>query len=111
MLTKATPPGTATPVGTVIVLPAEVAARASAFDLRQANSHEIKAGIALGERLTGLSLASPEVVSALHEVTGMTAWVTGDPVDGVYLLVPLSPAGLVAVREDTFQPDAPGRTH
>ena len=74
------------------------------FGWRTANEREIPEMIALGEKLIGDRLISSDVLSALHNLTGITAWVFGDPIEGLVISVPLSPEGLDAVQENKFVP-------
>ncbi|MEO9970269.1 MAG: hypothetical protein ABJG15_10710 [Hyphomonadaceae bacterium] len=85
--------------------------RMADFDFRRANRQEITAAMELGEELVKMSLASPSVIAKLHEITEWTAWVTGDPVDGMVLQYPLSPAGEHALRTGTFTPKDPDHDH
>ena len=56
-------------------------------------------------------LASVDAISAMNVQTGMTAWVTGDPVDGIFLTIPLSAEGEAAVRNGSYVPAAPSSEH
>ena len=75
------------------------------FGWRTANAQDIPEMIALGERLINDRLISADVLAALHELTGITAWVFADPIAGLVISVPLSPAGLDAVQENKFVPN------
>lgn len=88
-----------------------VAARAADFGFRHASIAELTEGIRLAEKLMGSSIATPEAVMRMDVVTGMTAWVTGNPVEGIFLVLPLSPAGEQAVREGTYCPADPAPAH
>lgn len=90
---------------------AEVAKRAGDFGFRHAGIADLTAGIQLAESLMGSQIATPEAVARMDIVTGMTAWVTGEPVDGVFLVLPLSPAGEQAVRDGTYVPADPAPAH
>ncbi|MCR9270609.1 MAG: hypothetical protein ACX94B_07885 [Henriciella sp.] len=72
------------------------------FGWRTANAQEIPQMLALGERLVDGQLISPETLTRLHGLTGLTAWVFGDPIEGLVISVPLSPEGLDAVQENRF---------
>ncbi len=72
------------------------------FGWRTANDQEIPQMLALGERLVGDQLISPETLRRLHGLTGLTAWVFGDPIEGLVISVPLSPEGLDAVQANKF---------
>ena len=88
-----------------------VAERAADFGFRHANIAELTAGIALAETLMGSKLATPEAVMRMDIVTGMTGWVTGVPVDGIFFVLPLSPAGEQAVRDGSYNPAEPAAEH
>lgn len=81
------------------------------FGFRRGTRCEIDSAMALGEELVGQKLASPEAIAALDELTEVTAWVTGHPVEGLLLQYPLSPAGELAVRDGIFAPKQPAREH
>lgn len=81
------------------------------FGLRIAESPEVAPAVQLAEELTGSAMAEPLVVSRVHETTGMTAFVTGDPIDGVFLIIPLSERGVETVRSGTFTPGDPRPSH
>ena len=81
------------------------------FGLRVAHSSEIEEMMALGEELLGEKLTRPEIVAQTHDITGLTAWVFGDPIEGLFILVPLSEAGLSAVCEGSFDPSGPDPLH
>ncbi len=86
-------------------------ARAHELGFRRASYPEIIAGLRLAEALTGQDMAAPASIVWLDSLTGMTAWVSGDPVDGVFLTAPLSTAGAEAVRAGTFNPGWPALDH
>ena len=88
-----------------------VAERAGDFGFRHAGMADLAAGVKLAEELTGSPIAAPEAVARMDVVTGMTAWVTGNPVDGVFLVLPLSPAGERAVRDGSYCPADPAPAH
>ena len=71
----------------------------------------IGSALALGESLLGSSLARAEVVSTLDAITQMTVWVTGNPVNGLYLIVPLTEQGRVAVETGEYNPVDPAIRH
>ncbi len=85
--------------------------RAAEFGFRRANRQDLAAGIAIAEKLMGMKIATPEAVLEMDRITGMTAWVTGQPVTGVFLPLPLSAAGEAAVRANTYTPAAPDPAH
>jgi hypothetical protein len=68
-------------------------------------------GLALAERLTGQAMATPASIYWIERLTGMASWVTGEPVDGVFITVPLSEAGVRAVRDGSFVPAWPALEH
>lgn len=88
-----------------------LARRAAEFGFRRASFPDLEAGMALAEQLTGKAMATPASVHWIDALTGMAAWVTGDPVDGVFITVPLSQEGLGAVRDGTFQTSWPALAH
>ncbi|MEZ5998065.1 MAG: hypothetical protein R3B98_05175 [Hyphomonas sp.] len=90
---------------------AQVAARAAAFGFRRAGFEDVVAGVALAEELMGSRIAAAEDVMHMDVVTGMTAWVRGAPVDGVFLTLPLSAEGERAVRTGTYVPAHPDAAH
>lgn len=81
------------------------------FGWRPANEQEIPEMLALGERLINDRLISPETLSHLHDLTGITAWVFGDPVEGLVISVPLTEAGLDAVQDNEFVAKTPDDAH
>lgn len=85
--------------------------RAGEFGFRKASCAELGAGLALAERLTGQAMATAASILWIESLTGMAAWVTGDPVDGVFITVPLSAAGVAAVRDGSFVPASLSLAH
>lgn len=81
------------------------------FGWRPANETEIPEMLALGERLINDRLISPETLAHLHDLTGITAWVFGDPVTGLVISVPLTQAGLDAVQDNEFVAKTPDDAH
>lgn len=81
------------------------------FGWRPANEKEIPEMLALGERLINDRLISPETLAHLHDLTGITAWVFGDPVEGLVISVPLTEAGLDAVQDNEFVAKTPDDAH
>lgn len=67
--------------------------------------------LALGEKLINGSLARPEIVSTVDAITQMTIWMTGDPLAGLYLVVPVTEQGRAAVEDGTFNPGDPALRH
>jgi hypothetical protein len=88
-----------------------LSARAQELSFRRASYQEILAGLRMAETLTGQAMTSPATIVWLDTLTAMSAWVTGDPVDGVFLTAPLSAAGAEAVRAGTFNPGWPALDH
>lgn len=83
--------------------------RMNAFGFRVARGSEIAEAVSLGERLIEGELAHCASVAKVQEFTGITVWVSGSPVDGLFLVVPLSVEGQRAVRNGTFSPAEPNR--
>jgi hypothetical protein len=88
-----------------------VVEKAQELGFRRPDFSELTQGIALAEALMAAKIATPDSVVEMDRVTGMTAWVTGDPVDGIFLSLPLSAAGESAVREGSYAPGRPDRQH
>ena len=88
-----------------------LARRAAEFEFRRASYAELEAGLSLAERLTGQAMATPASIHWIDGLTGMAGWVTGDPVDGVFITVPLSTEGVAAVRDGSFVPAWPSLAH
>jgi hypothetical protein len=91
--------------------PEVLAARARDFGFRLADRDELQAAVSMAESLIDGKLASVDAISAMNVQTGMTAWVTGDPVDGIFLTIPLSAEGEAAVRNGSYVPAAPSSEH
>lgn len=90
---------------------AAVVEKAAAFGFRLASAAELEAGVALAESLVDSRIATPESISRMNRITGITAWVTGDPVEGIFLVLPLTPEGELAVRDGTYRPADPDAAH
>ena len=88
-----------------------VAAKAAELGFRRASFSELKQGVAVAEELMATKIATPDAIAEMDRITGMTAWVTGDPVDGVFLSLPLSALGESAVRTGTYVPGSPDPRH
>ncbi|MEH6809679.1 MAG: hypothetical protein V7651_12535 [Hyphomonas oceanitis] len=88
-----------------------VAAKAVEFGFRRGTFSELEQGVAVAEALMQSKLATPEAIGEMDRITGMTAWVTGDPVDGIFLSLPLTPTGESAVRNGTYTPGSPDPAH
>ena len=86
-------------------------ARAKDFGFRLATREELEAAVSMAENLIDGKLASVDSISRMNVQTGMTAWVTGDPVEGIFLTLPLTEAGEAAVRDGSYDPAAPRHEH
>ncbi len=82
-----------------------------AFGWRLAKSSEHVEMMALAEKLLGSRLTSAETIEWIHSVTGSTSWICGDPIDGIFIIVPVSPAGLEAIQTGEFDPSGPEKSH
>lgn len=94
-----------------IVDNSKMIAQMANFGWRGANEAEIPEMLALGERLIEDQLISPDVLAHLHDLTGIAAWVFGDPVEGLVISVPLTEAGLDAVQDNVFVAKNPDDAH
>lgn len=81
------------------------------FGLRRPTQKELMLGIEVTESLLGQKIADQAVIERLQSRTRITAWVIGDPVDGLYIIVPLTSDGEVSVRNSTFDPANPLDIH
>lgn len=79
--------------------------------LRRCTDNEVSAALKVGEDLMGAKLARTEVVATLDAITQMTIWVTGSPINGLYLIVPLTEAGREGVEGGDFNPADPALRH
>lgn len=86
-------------------------ARMAEFNWRISNSDELRTGIAVSERLIGTNLAPFEVIESIQEATRVATWVTGDPVDGFFLTIPITETGVEALRGGSFTPPSPDPAH
>ena len=93
------------------VAPADMEREMGSCGLERCPHQAIEAALALGESLIGSSLARAEVVYTLDMITRMTIWVTGDPPTGLYLIVPLTHQGRLAVEDGSFNPADPALRH
>jgi len=82
-----------------------------AFGWRLAKASEHTEMMALAEELLGSSLTTAETIAWIHSVTGTTSWVCGDPIDGIFIIVPVSPSGLKAIQTGEFDPSGPEKSH
>ncbi len=90
---------------------AKVASKGAELGFRRATFAELEQGIEMAELLMSSKIATPDSVAEMDRITGMTAWVTGDPVDGIFLTLPLSPLGEMAVRDGSYDPANPDPVH
>lgn len=90
---------------------AGLARRAGEFGFRRATYADLEAGMALAEKLTGQVMATAASIHWIDGLTGMAGWVAGEPVDGVFITVALSAAGVEAVRDGSFVPSWPSLAH
>lgn len=81
------------------------------FEMRLPDDDELIAGIEVTQELLGFDIADIDVIKRLHVRTGVTAWVTGDPVDGFYITIPVTPEGETAIRTGNFLPADPADEH
>ncbi len=88
-----------------------VAEKGAEFGFRRATRSELEQGISLAESLMSSKIASPDAVAEMDRITAMTAWVTGDPVEGIFLTLPLSQKGEAAVRDGSYNPASPDPAH
>lgn len=95
----------------VLIDYAGLARRAAEFGFRRASYADLEAGMVLAEKLTGKAMATAASIHWIDSLTGMAGWVTGDPVDGVFITVPLTDAGVAAVRDGSFEPSWPALAH
>lgn len=90
----------------------EMLAGMGSFGWRIATSEEHGPMMALAEELLGSTLASAETLEWINSVTHMTSWVFGsDPLEGIFLIVPISPEGLEALKTGEFNPGDPKQSH
>ncbi|MEL7041448.1 MAG: hypothetical protein AAGL90_07980 [Pseudomonadota bacterium] len=94
-----------------IVDQAKMRAAMADFGWRPASGPEIPQLVELGERLITGKLADVAVIERIHAQTGITAWVFGDPIEGLVLCVPLSETGLDALSASAFSPGDPDDAH
>jgi hypothetical protein len=82
-----------------------------AFGWRLAKPSEHAEMMALAEALLGSALTSAETINWINSVTGTTSWIHGDPIDGIFIIVPVSPEGLSAIQSGEFDPSGPNKDH
>ena len=93
------------------VSPAAFVMRARDFGFRLANRNELEEAVGMAEALIHGKLASPAAILRMNKQTCMMAWVTGEPVEGIFLTLPLTAAGEAAVREGQYNPAEPLPEH
>lgn len=90
----------------------EMLAGMGSFGWRIATSEEHGPMMALAERLLNADLTSAAMIEWINSVTRMTSWVFGkDPLEGTFLIVPVSPDGLKALQTGAFNPGDPKQAH
>ena len=94
-----------------LVTPEEMKEAMAPFGVRKCPPSQIVPALKLGESLVGRKLARAEVVYTLDSITGMAIWVTGNPVTGLYVSVPLTKEGRIAAEEGLFSPEDPVLSH
>ena len=83
-----------------------------AFGWRVATSGEHEPMMALAEKLLGSELTTAKEIERINSITRMTSWVYGeDEIEGVFIIVPLSPEGLDALKTADFDPSGPEASH
>ncbi|GGB58900.1 MULTISPECIES: hypothetical protein [Henriciella] len=93
------------------VSPVEMIRDMGQFGLRPCAGSDIREALRIGEQLLGGKLARKEVITTLDAITQMTMWIIGDPIDGLYITVPLTEEGRVAVENGEFNPADPALRH
>lgn len=81
--------------------------RANDFGFRLARYDEIFDGLTLAEREVGNSLTSAETLAYIDSITHGANWVTGDPIDGFFVIVPLTESGVHALLDGHFSTTRP----
>lgn len=94
-----------------LVSPEEMRQAMAPYGVRKCKPSEIVPALKLGESLVGCKLARAEVVYTLDTITGMSIWITGDPISGLYVSVPLTREGRVAAERGEFIPEDPVLSH
>ena len=83
-----------------------------AFGWRIATSEEHAPMMALAEKLLGSELTTAKEIERINSITQITSWVYGeDEIEGVFIIVPLSPAGLDGLKTAEFDPSGPDARH
>lgn len=94
-----------------VVSPNMVEAVMGRYGIVRCPSERMGETLALGEQLIRGSLARPEVVSTVDAITQMTIWMTGDPLAGIFLVVPVTEQGRAAIEDGSFTPGDPALRH
>jgi len=81
------------------------------FGLRIATPDELRRGVTVTEDLLGAALAPEAVITRIQSQTDCTSWVCGEPVNGLFLIIPLTSSGVSAVRNGIFEPPNPDTDH
>lgn len=87
--------------------PELITARAFALGFRHARYDELCDGLRIAEAATGERLSTADALSYVDSVTQLSNWVTGDPVDGVFVAAPLSDLGAAALLDGSFDVERP----
>ncbi|MEL6861655.1 MAG: hypothetical protein AAGL11_07445 [Pseudomonadota bacterium] len=83
-----------------------------AFGWRVATSDEHEPMMALAEKLLGSQLTKAKEIERINSITQMTSWVFGEEeIEGIFIVVPLSPEGLEALKTADFDPSGPDAAH
>lgn len=85
-----------------------------AFGWRLAKPTEHTEMMALAEKLLNSELTSAETINWINSVTGSTSWIFGTPgeaIEGIFIIVPVSPEGLKAIQSGEFDPSGPEKGH
>lgn len=77
------------------------------FGWRIATSEEHVPMMDLAEELLGSELVPAETIKWINSVTKMTSWVFGDPLEGIFIVLPITMDGLDAIHTGDFKPGAP----
>ncbi|MGB3626240.1 MAG: hypothetical protein WA989_10435 [Henriciella sp.] len=93
------------------VHPEKMAKAMGEFGLRRCELSQVKPALELGELLLGSSLARETVILTLDAITQMTVWITGEDIEGLYLIIPLTEEGREAVETGTYTPGDPALRH
>ncbi len=85
----------------------EMTGRAATYGFRHARYDEVYDGLQIAEAATGGRLSSAAALSYVDSVTQMSNWVTGEPVDGVMVVAPVSDLGALALLDGSFDVERP----